>query len=771
MSCSRLVCWVWACGVLAGACVWCAPARGAGCPDEGVREKQTHGLQLPDCRAYEQVSPVDKNDVDAKGFPSNAQASPSGELVRYYSITPFPPAVEGSCAVGGALPSYISSRGTLGEWATEGILPCGAGSGGKVGVSEDLSEALVWAEGVAFSADAPVTGRSYYVRYTQPGGGARYRLLATVNPSGTEEGYDIYLAGFSADDRHVLIETEADLLPGEARAGAPNVYEVDLGDPEGQGLSLVGVLPAGEGGQAPAGGSIAGAGTRRWRSFLSHFKGLVYTQSAVSQDGSRVFFTALPSEQVYVRENPGAPPSPTVGGKCTVPADACTLAVSQGAAHFRTATPDGAYAFYTEDNNLYRFDVQTGARETIAAPVTATATGNLTSGSTVIEDVEPSPVGVFHVGEEISGTGLTGGTRVTAVGPHTLTLDLVAEATLAGVALTGSPVGVLGVLGVSDDGRAVYYAASGVLSANANSHGETAANEPEITDLYESYQGAAGPTFIARLDNPGADAEGEGDEEDWNDHALKAFPVEKTSRVTGNGETVLFASRLSLTGYDNAGPCGGARHECSELYRYRAGAEGAPGRLTCVSCNPKRSTPPAEDALLTGEGGGIHGEFEAVLTRNLSENGQRVFFQTPDALVADDTDNQTDVYEWEADGEGSCRSETQDEGCLYLISSGSSSEQSYFGDASANGNDVFFFTRQPLAVTDTDNNVDIYDARVCVKGDATCEEEAQVEPAACIGECAGPESPPQHSPTQPAAHSPATATSPHQPPPHPPPNH
>src|SRR5271163_515189 len=139
----------------------------------------------------------------------------------------------------------------------------------------------------------------------------------------------------------------------------------------------------------------------------------------------------------------------------------------------------------------------------------------------------------------------------------------------------------------------------------------------------------------------------------------------------------------------------------------RPGPEGAPGRLTCVSCNPKRETPPVGDALLTGEGGGVGPASEAALTRNLSENGQRVFFDTPDALLDTDTNTGTspgcegeetgcDVYEWEADGEGSCRSETQDEGCLYLISSGTASEQSYFGDASANGNNIFFFTRQAL---------------------------------------------------------------------------
>jgi hypothetical protein len=135
------------------------------------------------------------------------------------------------------------------------------------------------------------------------------------------------------------------------------------------------------------------------------------------------------------------------------------------------------------------------------------------------------------------------------------------------------------------------------------------------------------------------------------------------------------------------------------------------------------------EALLAGESGdGGPQHQETGLSRNLSEDGERVFFQTPDPLVAADSDtgvNPTcvprgggviatgcDVYEWEAVGEGSCESEAQDGGCLYLISGGTSSEQSYFLDASADGDDVFFFTREALVPTDTDANVDAYDARV-----------------------------------------------------------
>jgi hypothetical protein len=208
--------------------------------------------------------------------------------------------------------------------------------------------------------------------------------------------------------------------------------------------------------------------------------------------------------------------------------------------------------------------------------------------------------------------------------------------------------------------------------------------------------------------------------------------------VTASGETVLFASRRSLTGYNNGlRSCGGATtNACSELYRYRPGPEGGVGRLMCVSCDPKRETPPVGDALLTGAGDGNSDHAEVALTRNLSENGQRIFFDTPDALVAADTDTGAspgcdeaatgcDVYEWEAPasqaevekGEDGCTSKSSsfyadEEGCLYLISSGTSNRESYFGNASANGDDVFFFTSQRLAASDDDETYDVYDARV-----------------------------------------------------------
>ena len=41
-------------------------SSGVGCPNEQLRVENALSLLLPDCRAYEQVSPVDKNDSDVK---------------------------------------------------------------------------------------------------------------------------------------------------------------------------------------------------------------------------------------------------------------------------------------------------------------------------------------------------------------------------------------------------------------------------------------------------------------------------------------------------------------------------------------------------------------------------------------------------------------------------------------------------------------------------------------------------------------------------------
>lgn len=121
------------------------------------------------------------------------------------------------------------------------------------------------------------------------------------------------------------------------------------------------------------------------------------------------------------------------------------------------------------------------------------------------------------------------------------------------------------------------------------------------------------------------------------------------------------------------------------------------------------------------------------MSRNLSADGKRFFFETAEALSPADTNGAggcppagrtpqsypscLDVYEWEAPEEGSCKESAPsysplNDGCVYLISTGKSPYPSLFADASEDGEDVFFFTRDRLVGQDQDELQDVYDARV-----------------------------------------------------------
>jgi hypothetical protein len=162
------------------------------------------------------------------------------------------------------------------------------------------------------------------------------------------------------------------------------------------------------------------------------------------------------------------------------------------------------------------------------------------------------------------------------------------------------------------------------------------------------------------------------------------------------------------------------------------------GNPVCVSCNPSGS-PAVSGAHLTDANGALTSSpnpRDAFLTHNLSGDGGRIFFETEEALLDGDTNNQLDVYEWEREGTGSCERTSasfseSDGGCLYLISTGQSAQPSYFGDASAEGEDVFFFTRQSLVSQDQDLNVDVYDASV---GGGIPAQNPPPPPAPCAGE-------------------------------------
>ena len=218
---------------------------------------------------------------------------------------------------------------------------------------------------------------------------------------------------------------------------------------------------------------------------------------------------------------------------------------------------------------------------------------------------------------------------------------------------------------------------------------------------------------------------------------------ELTARVSPDGRYLAFMSKRSLTGYDNRDAKSGAAAD-QEVYEY----DSATGRLSCASCDPSGQRPTGvfdsgefpgllvdRPQLWRGQyAGGLDPGVDARSTsphalyqsRYLANSG-RLFFNSPVGLVPSDGNATEDVYEYEPEGVGSCNVAPA---CVGLISSGSSSEESAFLDASESGGDVFFLTAAQLSGQDEDHALDAYDAHVCTLAPG-CAPPTQGHPPPC----------------------------------------
>lgn len=263
----------------------------------------------------------------------------------------------------------------------------------------------------------------------------------------------------------------------------------------------------------------------------------------------------------------------------------------------------------------------------------------------------------------------------------------------------GTSAGVLGVSGISDDGKLVYFVATGQLLP-----GEPIAAGPKLY-RWDGRDVTPVLEYLATLD-PKSLTLGPG--KDWPDlYAWRAQgdvsggerPTDKI--VSADGKRMILQTTLPLE------PVADSDSD-ADVYRWDED-EG----WTCLSCQVP-GDPSAGDSLLR-EARKFYNVAEFGMAgsdlrqrRVMAEDGEQVFFTSYDELVEDDINgDRRDLYEWR---EGSPR----------LVTSGTGVESSaniapadnLLLGIGADGRDVFFVTSDRLVGWDTDELDDVYDARV-----------------------------------------------------------
>ncbi len=647
---------------------------------------------LPDGRSWELVSPADNKGALIELFEKGqVQAASDGSGVTYLAK-----GISVSDTPAGKITyaQVLSRRGTDGWGSVDLTLPGRFPETGEPGAelstshieyhqfSSDLSLAAVEPQDDGTPPLSPgVTERTLYLRddvsesFT-PLVTSANALSPIEEPSLGGHGiasseFEMHFLVATPDLGHVVLKTPKALTPEaideetvQKNDGADNVqwnlYEWGKGK-----LQLVNILPDGEAAHGPIGVTpgVRLAGTNDG---LGLPRGGV--QRVISSDGRRIAWTwgepygprLQTYRGLYVRDM----------------VEETTVRVGGASAIYQTMNSEGSKIFYRENGDLYVYDFETGTASALTT----------NHGS-----AEPS-----------------GGVQ-----------EVVSD--------------------VSEDGSYVYFVATGVLASGGVS------GEDNLYVLHDTGGGWT-TTYVASLSPL--------DKPSWYGQSTlgeSPFLADVSSRVSPDGRYLAFMSEQSLTGYDNTDAVSGQPDE--EVYLYDAQT----GRLVCASCDPTGARPVGvfdkeKSELLVDRletwteketnsvnvrtshwlAGSIPGwdnpenGYPTYQPRYLSNTG-RLFFDSPDALVPRDTNGLEDVYEFEPEGVGGCTSSTSSamdvyegelaghpvDGCVGLISSGTSSSESAFYDASESGDDVFFTTTSRLTGEDYDSGYDVYDAHVC----------------------------------------------------------
>lgn len=598
-----------------------AAARADACPN--AAERFGASANLPDCRAYELVTPMIKAD---NSLIAEIIGAPDGQHVSMTSILPFPGAPNGE-------PQPVLSTRTASGWVTTPLsAPQGPGeldnlygedTGNiplRVSFTSDFSAAFVNSPFASDPLDQNLSADVYRVNI--PGGASSIASLpdsgatteSLYHPPGVYVGQipGSFIAGNSADGSHVFFTTQGHFstAPGTPSVSTSN-RQMETYERYGGHTYLVGVLP--DGSVALCGAELGG-GADTGIDYYSLTK-----WGAVSPDGSNVVFHTLADGfqnpecplsfhnssslgALYLRENNGTPAAKTV----QLPGHEFLGRTADGLKIFTTTTGEG----------LYEYDVSTGQTTTIgegALLVASSADGSRVyyyaggaeqlkiydHGTTkTIPNVGPAYAGSWYSGE-------TGGSNLSATTPDGSKLLFLDRASLTGYNTNGPPCGALNRLyglhgGAGDPNNCaeayIYDLNTGSITCvSCNPTGA-----PPVANVH-FYQA---PNF-------------------------QAWAPKVTQLLSEDGSRAFFETGESLVPQDTNGLPDVYEWENGHIYLLSSGQGGIPGH------------PEPEHGTFNGEIFGVRGSMLA----GVSANGNDVFIATDDRLLPQDIENSLQVYD------------------------------------------------------------------------------------------------------------------------------
>jgi hypothetical protein len=611
---------------------------------------------LPQQRCFELVSPSESGPTASPGhviefleFETNFQPAERGGALDYVSEGGYPGATRGGEVL------YQATRSSTG-WSTVQMSPSvsspdettgeHSNPGRTLAVSPELSCSVV-----ETNQRLPETTRSM-LQVLEAGGENLYRRDAdgtytplTLSPPDNirlpaQNGNKyFYIAGMSPNCDRIYFQSVYNYPRTRAvtRPGGPNgPAEYGLYEWSDSRLRSVGLVPSPTGEVAvPA---MPGATTAPETG--------VAARNAVTRDGARIFFTA-PRHESANPEELGAPGLFMRAGTVVRDVSLSETSVPDVDPRYQWATPDGLRVYFT-------------------------APGGLTD--------ESSPGGTDLYEYDLSKSPSEHPLR-------DLTVNLV-EPTAK----------VAGMVGASEDGSRIYFAATGRLIAGEGL--SAAENEAEGTwSLYLLDEGHL--RFVATVS---ASVNGHSES-----NILLGNSASDTAEVSEDGRFLLFESTRPATTYESDG--------AREAYLFDALVGSEP--LTCISCRSDGRPPSAradsfrlliEPAKMNKEG------YPVPRSMTLAQGVPSVIFSSLDPLAAGAIEGDMGLYQWSHGQVFLIREEPQ--GLQQLTDSAGKpvppgSSRSLFAlGSNADGSDIYFATPEALTWDDTDGRSSVYDARI-----------------------------------------------------------